>query len=332
MKNYIRANAWHLAAFGLLMITLSFGLAPHDAVAGIGIAGLALTTDTNTITAAFVQQWDTSIRLAAQQSESRLMKAVTDRGTITGDGFTINNMSTVELDENTIRHGDTEWGNIDHSNRLGVMKDFYKALPLDRADIPKMIVNPVTGGQYMTSLINARNRKVDQVIYAALRGTINSKDGVTANTIPAGQKIAHGSAGFTKAKIIQARELFRSNECDEESGEELFMTYNSVALTDILSDTTLTSADYMAVQMLQNGKVAQNWMGFTWIPYQSLYYSASTYYAMAWAKSGIHFGKGYEEGNVTRRGDKKDLWQVSMAASYGAGRQEEVKVVEIAFQ
>ena len=43
----------------------------------------------NTITAAFVQQWDTSIRLQAQQSESRLMKAVNDRGQISGDGFTI---------------------------------------------------------------------------------------------------------------------------------------------------------------------------------------------------------------------------------------------------
>jgi hypothetical protein len=285
-----------------------------------------------TITTAFVQQWDSSIRLAAQQSESRLQKAVTDRGSITGDGFTINNLASVEMDENTVRHGDTEWSDITHSNRIAVMKDFYKALPLDRNDIPKMIVNPVTGGDYMRSLMNAKNRKIDALIYAALRGTIYSKDGVTANTIPAGQKIAHGSAGFTKAKIIQARSIFRANECDEESGEELFMTYNDQALIDILSDTTLTSADYMAVQMLQQGKVATSWIGFSWIPYQGLAYSDSTYYAMAWAKSGLHFGKGYEEGNVTRRGDKKDAWQVSMAASYGAGRQDETKVVEIAFQ
>lgn len=286
----------------------------------------------STITAAFVQQWDTAIRLQAQQAESRLLKAVTDRGQITGDGFTVNNLSSVEMDENTVRHGDTEWGEINHTNRLAVMKDFYKALPLDRNDIPKMIVNPVTGGDYMRSLMNAKNRKADAVIYAALGGTITSKDGVTSNVLPAGQKIAHGGTGMTKAKLIQARSIFRANECDEENGEELFIMYNHEALTDILSDTTLTSADYMAVQMLQSGKVAQNWMGFTWIPYQGLTFSASTYYAYAWAKSGIHFGKGYEEGNVTRRGDKKDLWQVSMGASYGAGRQDETKVVEIAFQ
>lgn len=285
----------------------------------------------NTITAAFVQQWDTSIRLQAQQSESRLMKAVTDRGQISGDGFTINNLDAVELEENTVRHGDTEWGDPNHSNRLAMMKDFYRALPLDRNDIPKMLVNPVTGGDYMRSLMNAKNRKIDQVIYAALGGTINSKDGATQNTLPAGHKIAHGGTGMTKAKIIQARSIFRANECDDEAGEELFIMYNDKTLTTILSDTTLTSVDHLAVQMLQDGKI-HNWCGFTWIPYQGLTYSASTYYAYAWAKSGIHFGKGYEEGNVSRRADKKDLWQVSMGASYGAGRQDEKKVVEIAFQ
>lgn len=328
MKNYIRSNRLNLALAVALAIGVSFGILPAEAMAVSSVMCVGSTS----ITAAFVQQWDTSIRLQAQQKESRLMKAVTDRGTITGDGFTINNLDKIEMDENTVRHGDTEWGDPEHSNRLGVMKDFYKALPLDRNDIPKMLANPVTGGDYMTLLMAAKNRKIDAVIYAALGGTINSKDGVTQNTLPSGQKIAHGSAGFTKAKIIQARSIFRANECDEESGEELFMMYNDQALIDILSDTTLTSADYMAVQMLQQGKVATSWMGFSWIPYQGLTFSASTYYAYAWAKSGLHFGKGYEEGNVSRRPDKKDLWQVSMGASYGAGRQDEEKVVEIAFQ
>lgn len=328
MKTYLRNHLWQVTLAVLLVVGFQAGLISPEVAASAPV----LLVGSTTITAAFVQQWDTAIRLQAQQSESRLMKAVTDRGQIAGDGFTVNNLSSVELDENTVRHGDTEWGEINHTNRLAVMKDFYKALPLDRNDIPKMIVNPVTGGDYMRSLMNAKNRKADAVIYAALGGTITSKDGVTSNVLPAGQKIAHGGTGMTKAKLIQARSIFRANECDEENGEELFIMYNHEALTDILSDTTLTSADYMAVQMLQSGKVAQNWLGFNWIPYQGLTFSASTYYAYAWAKSGVHFGKGYEEGNVTRRGDKKDLWQVSMGASYGAGRQDETKVVEIAFQ
>lgn len=285
-----------------------------------------------TITTAFVQQWDTSIRSVAQQTESRLMKAVVDRGVISGDGFTINNLGTTELDENVVRHGDTTWGDPTHTNRLAVMKDFYKALPLDRNDIPKMLVNPVTGGDYMKMLMAAKNRKIDDIIYDAARGSINSKDGATVYALPSTQKIAHGSAGFTKAKLIQARKLFRAAEIDQHTGEELYMMYNSVSMEDLLSDTTLTSADFMAVKMLQEGDVAGKWMGFNWIPYEAIELTSSVYYTIAWAKSAIHFGKGYEEGNVTRRGDKKDLYQVSMGSSYGAGRQQDEKVIEIAFQ
>ena len=165
MKNYLRIHGWQLFALAAIAIGVQSGFMPAEAVAAAPVMFLGTTT----ITAAFVQQWDTSIRLQAQQSESRLMKAVTDRGQISGDGFTINNLDAVELEENTVRHGDTEWGDPNHSNRLAMMKDFYRALPLDRNDIPKMLVNPVTGGDYMRSLMNAKNRKIDQTICGAGR-------------------------------------------------------------------------------------------------------------------------------------------------------------------
>lgn len=332
MKNlfsYLEANKVRIFFALTLVVGVAFGLMPHESIAA---APFLFMGTTDTITAAFVQQWDNAIRAQAQQMTSRLGSAVVDRGAISGDGFTINTVGSVELDANTVRHGDTNWGDAGHANRLAVMQDFYKALPLDRNDIPKMLVNPVTGGDYMKLLMAARARKMDSLIYNALRGTITSKDGVTSNVLPSTQKIAHGSAGLTKAKIIQAKSIFRANEADEFNGEELFFAYNSKALEDIMSDTNLTSADWMAVQMLQSGAVATKWMGFTWIPYEPIELTSSTYYTVAWAKSGIHFGRGYEEGNVTRRGDKKDLWQVSMGASYGAGRQDELKIVEVAFQ
>ncbi|WP_439606862.1 phage capsid protein [Hydrogenophaga sp.] len=286
-----------------------------------------------TITQAFVTQWDAAIRAEAAQRDSRLLSAVTDRGSITGESFTINFLGDDGglLDANSVRHGDTEWSLAEHSTPIVNMADFYKAFPLDRNDIPKMIVNPVTGGDYMQLLMNAKNRRIDDIIYNAARGSQLKKDASTED-LPAGQKIAHGGTGFTKAKLIEAKKMFRANEADEFNGEELSITYNSVMLEDILTDTTLTSADYMAVKMLQNGDISGKWMGFKWLPYNGITFSASTYYAIAFAKSGIHFGKGYEEGNVSKRPDKKDAWQVSMGSSYGAGRQDPKKVVEIAFQ
>lgn len=287
----------------------------------------------STITEAFVQQWDSAIRAEAAQRESRLAACVFDRGSITGESFTINFLGDDGslLDANSVRHGDTEWSEAEHSTPIVNMTDFYKAYPLDRADIPKMIVNPVTGGDYMRLLMNQKNRRIDKIIYDAARGTQLKKDG-SSEALPSAQKIAHGSAGFTKAKLIQTRKIFRGNEADEMNGEELFIAYNDVMLEDILADTTLTSADYMAVKMLQSGDISGKWMGFKWVPLNGITLDSSTYYTIAWAKSGIHFGKGFEEGNVSKRADKKDTWQVSMAASYGAGRQDPKKVVEIAFQ
>lgn len=283
------------------------------------------------ITEAFVKQWDTQIRLEAGQAMSRLMKAVTDRGNITGESFTANMLEDDggELAANTTRHGDTVWSNATHLTPIATMSDFFEALPVDRADEPKLLANPT--GAYMDMLIRRRNRRMDKIIYDAGRGTQNLKDG-SSEALPSGQKIAHGGTGMTKAKLIQAKKLFRAAEADEHNDEELFITFDSKTLEDILSDTTLTSADYMAVKMLQSGDISGKWMGFNWIPYEKIYNDGTTYYNLAWAKSGIQFGTGFVEGDASRRNDKKNTLQVSMACSHGALRTQAEKVVEIAFQ
>ena len=75
---------------------------------------------------------------------------------------------------------------------------------------------------------------------------------------------------MTKTKLIAAKAMFRRNECDGHNGEELYITYNADMLTQILSNTTLTSADFMAVKMLQEGAVSGKWLGFNWIVYEKL--------------------------------------------------------------
>lgn len=280
----------------------------------------------------FVQQWDTAIRAESAQKVSRLAASVTDRGSITGESFSVNFMGDDGslIEANTVRHGDTNLVETDHQQRIATMADFYRAYPLDRNDIPKMLVNPVTGGDYMKLLMAAKNRRIDDIIYQAARASVLRKDG-SSTALPSTQKVAVGGTGFTKAKLITARKIFRRNECDAHNEEVLNIAYNDEMLDDILSDTTLTSADFMAVKMLQEGDLSKRWMGFNWIPFNGITKVSTDYFTIAWATSGIHFGRGYEEGNVSRRPDKKDLWQVSMGASYGAARQDEKKVVEVAF-
>ena len=282
------------------------------------------------ITQAFVKQWDDTIRLQAQQKESRLESTVTDKGNITGESFTANRLAPLEdTPENNVRHGDTTWSQPNHSTRVAVMKDFYQALPVDRADEPKVLANP--NGPYMQSLLAAWGRRKDQIIYRALVGNSRTKED-TLVALPSTQIILHGSSGFTKNKVITARKAFRKNEADNHNGEELFMIYTSDMLEDILADTTLTSADYMAVKMLQEGDVSGKWCGFSWVPFEGVDVVGGVASTAAYTKSSVVRGTGFVEGKSQRRGDKKDTMQVSMAGSYSGVRVEEEKVVRIEFQ
>lgn len=285
----------------------------------------------NTITAAFVTQFHDSFVAAAEQKESRLESTVTSRGMIVGSSFTANDMGTVEASQVTNRYGDTEWTIPDAGTRSALMSDYDVAIPIERTDLAKLMANPQ--GDYLQRCIAAMNRKKDAVIYSAAIGSALRKtdeSGTFAGVaVPAGQIIAAGATGMTKAKIITAKKLFRTNEADEHNGEELYLAYDAGMLEDILSDTTLTSADYMAVKMLQEGDISGRWMGFKWVPYEALS-GTSTKTTMAWCKSGVHVGTG--ENVVTDIGprrDKRNLIQIYAAMSIGSVRVNESKVVTI---
>lgn len=281
------------------------------------------------ITQAFVQQFDNTIRLQAQQKVSRLEATVTDRGNIVGESFTANRLAPLGLTpEKTGRHADTVWDDIIHSTRVALMKDFYQALPVDRNDEPKLLANP--NGAYTESLTAAWNRRKDDIIYQALVGNAQTKEGAQI-ALPSTQIILNGGTGFTKAKVIQTKKLFRQREADAHNGEELFILYTAEMLDDILSDTTLTSADFLAGKMLQDGDVSRKWMGMTWVPYEAINSAAGVFRTVAYTKSSLHKGTGFFEGRAQRRADKQDALQLSAAGSQGAVRVEEEKVVAIDF-
>lgn len=288
-------------------------------------------------TAAFKQQFHDSFADALAQKESRLQAAVVDRGQISGSSFTINTLGTTEMEAVTGRYEDKRVSELDNNTRVAYMADFDKAIAVDGFDIPKLSADP--SFKYTGLLTEAANRRKDRTIYRALLDPVIQKTGETGMStvvLPSSQIILAGATAFTKAKAIFARSLFRANECDNENGEDLYILYDDNMVRQILSDTTLTSADYMATNMLQSGQVARNWLGFTWIPYQQLDAGAGgsgEARTVAWAKSGVHMGVGIETKteigeNKAKRGHPVEAYGWM---SLGAGRQDEKKVVAIDF-
>lgn len=288
-------------------------------------------------TAAYKQQFHDAFVAALAQKESRLQGTVVDRGQIDGSSFTINSLGITEMEAVTGRYQDKNPTELDDNTRVVYMADFDRTLVVDGFDIPKLAADP--SHKYVGLLTEAANRRKDKSIYRALIDDIIVKTGENSfgtASLPSGQKILAGGTAFTKSKILLARKLFRANECDQENGEQLFMAYDSNMVAQILADTTLTSADFMVVQMLQEGKVASNWLGFSWIPYEQLDAGAGgagERKTVAWAKSGVHMGTGINVKttigeNTQKRGHPTEAYGYM---SLGAGRQDEKKVITIDF-
>jgi hypothetical protein len=290
-----------------------------------------------TITTAFKQQFHDGYYDQLQQRDSRFQAAVTDRGMIEGSSFTTNNIGLVEAREVTGRYQNKTAQDLAHETRIAYMADYdVGPIVVDAFDLVKLVADPTY--KYRDLLIAAGNRRKDKTIYRALLDgslTRTSEGGsVTSTTIPSAQQIAAGGTGFTKAKIIQAKSLFRINECDEFNDEELFMAYDGVMLRQILADTTLTSADFMAVRMLQEGKLSDKWLGFNWLPYNALDVpSANVSRTAAWAKSAVQYGTGMNVISSIRKNEDKRGHpnEVYACMSQGATRQDEKKVVQIDF-
>lgn len=293
----------------------------------------------NKITAAFVQQFHDNYEVACAQQDSRLLRTIVNRGKIQGESFTINDLGTVEMQASGARFGDTAWTIPDAGVRTALMTDWDLFIPIESRDIPKLKAHP--NDKYIKLLLDARNRKIDDLIYQALVGNVTRKtvaDNGTVTTgtvaLPAGQIILSGF-GTLKQQLIKARSIFRKNECDEQNGEQLYIIYTSDMLSKILGDTTLTSADFMAGKMLQEGGVGGKWLGFNWIPYEKLNNGAggaTEARTIAYAGTACHFGDAAITGfGITDRPDKKNISQVGGVYSFGAGRANELKVVAIDF-
>jgi hypothetical protein len=290
-----------------------------------------------TITTAFKTQFHDGYLDALQQRDSRFQAAITDRGMIDGSSFTTNNIGLVEAREVTGRYQDKTAQEVAHETRIAYMADYdIGPIVVDSFDLAKLVADPTY--KYRDLLVAAANRRKDKTIYRALLDgslTRSAEGGsVTSTAIPAGQQIAAGGTAFTKAKILQAKALFRTNEADEYNDEELYIAFDGVMLRQLLADTQLTSSDYMTVQMLQTGAVAGKWCGFNWLPYNALDVPAgNTSRTVAWAKSCLQFGTGIAvktdvDENKSKRGHPTEVYGW---LSLGATRQDEKKVVQIDF-
>lgn len=222
----------------------------------------------SSIDSVFVKQYADTYLALLEQKESKLLSTVTNIGSITGTSWTLNEMGTLGDEFNTLtRFGDTQYTDASFASRLGTMNDFPNFTRLAIQDLYKLKAQPQD--QLLQRLHSKWNRKVDKVVYNALLGTVARKEVGTETytnvALPASQILGDAAAPITKQLLIDIRTKFMENECEE----DIQITYNADLLNTLLADTTLTSADYLAGQMLQRGEIS-NFLGFNWVHYEGI--------------------------------------------------------------
>ena len=279
------------------------------------------------ITTAFVEQYKSNVFHLAQQKGSRLRSAVKTE-TVTGKAHFFERIGSTAAQLRTSRHSDTPRVDTPHSRRKVTMNDYDWADLIDNEDKVRMLISPQS--EYAQAGAYAMGRAMDDAIIAAATG--NALGGVAGGSsiaLPAGQKVVHGSAGLSVAKLISAKEILDAAETNPDEAKYLVCAASQIS--DLLAITSITSSDFNSVKALVQGQI-DSFMGFKFIRTERLGTDANgNRQVLAFNQSALGLAVGSDiSTKISERADKNYATQVFLSMTIGATRVEDEKMVEIA--
>ena len=283
----------------------------------------------------FVVKYDQDLKLAYQQTKSRLEPFVTNVGAIVGASASFDFVQATESSLVTTRYQDVVPVNTPHARRWIDLADYDWDDYVDSFDKLKILSDPTN--KYVQLAIAAHNRTKDRAIIAALFGTARETSGygstltTSMTVLPPASKVAHNNANMTMAKLRSGIELLNIAEAGspEEGGTRTFV-YTANQLTKLMADVTPTSRDYNELKALNNYDI-NYFMGMNWVRTEQLPKTGNIRKCGIFAKEGMALGMGQNITNdITIRKDKRGYpIQVYSMVSLGAVRGQDGCVVEI---
>jgi len=279
------------------------------------------------ITTSFVEQYSANVQMLSQQMGSQLRGAV-DVESIKGKNSFFEQIGKVTAQLRTSRHGSTPQIDTPHSRRSLTTATYEWADLIDDADKIRMLIDPTSS--YAKAAAAAMGRAMDSVIITAALGTAKTGvSGATSTALPSTQKVAHGSAGLTVAKLLSAKKILDENDIDP--SVKRFCVVSPEQVEDLLNTTEVKSSDFNTVKALAQGDI-NSFLGFDFITSNLLTADATpSRQVIAFASDGIKLGIGKDiTAKISERDDKSYSTQVYYCMDLGATRMEEEKIVEIA--
>jgi len=283
------------------------------------------------ITQAFIRQYTANVILLSQQKGSRFRDKVRMAGDVTADRYFFERLGKTAAVKKLSRASDTPLIDSDHSRRMVTLVDYEWADLVDKEDKVRILINPES--EYAQAAAWAVGRSIDDEVIAALWGnSFTGVDGSTSLAFPSGNVIAHAGAGMNLAKLITARQLL--NAADVDPDDPQFIAIKAVQLTDLLNTTEVKNVDYNSVHALVKGEI-DTFMGFKFfisnrLTAQTGLDAGSVTMCPAWSKNGMGLAIAADlKVRITERADKSYSVQVYVAATLGATRVEDEKVIGI---
>jgi hypothetical protein len=269
-----------------------------------------------------------NIMQLAQQKRSKLYDKVYHKPNQEGKVFFQDRIGHWELEQKTGRQVPTPLSDPNLSRRMGTMKDFYLAKPLDVEDSLKILSDPKSA--YTIAGGSAVGRKYDLEVFASALGTsYGGETGIVPVTLGSfnggSNVIANGSTGLTKVKVKKVSRLM--NDFNVENEDRTFFV-SPAGIEQLLAEPEVTSSDYATLQALQEGNV-KAWMGFNFVMTTLLPTVGDIASGIAIQKMGVCMAEA--KSPVIRTGEREDLcylWQLYASIHIGTTRLEEARVVQ----
>lgn len=284
----------------------------------------------NQITTAFVEQYSRNVSMLAQQMGSRLRGSV-DVETITGKNAFFEQIGVTSAQKKLSRHADTPQIDTPHDRRRVSLDDYEWADLIDDQDKVRMLIDPTSS--YAKAAAAAMGRSMDDVVITAFNASADTGvSGGTSVALPTASKYAttNQADGLTLTKLRAAKKFFDANDVDPSLAR--YIVCGAQQVSDLLGDTTITSADFNTVRALVQGEI-DTFLGFKFILSNRLPFDAThtdDRLCFAYTEDAIKLAIGKDvSAKISERADKSYATQVYYAMSIGATRMEENKVFQI---
>lgn len=274
-----------------------------------------------------VQAFSDNVHHLTQQKVAKLESWVRKATNLTGKVKFFDRIGASDMQQNTVRHGDTQWIDIDKSRRAAFKLNYVWAHPVDEEDQLETLANITS--ELAIAASAAVNRRIDRSIIAALSGSASyDESGSSSIALPSAQKETTAS-GNTLAKLISSLKKLFDVDVDVMPSDVVYV-HSPASLEDLLNINTFTSRDFNPFMALMTGQI-QSYLGMTWVSSTLLPIVSSTNIRGTYLfhKNAVGFAEWKRvSASVDKRADKNNALQVMVKSFHGAVRVEDELVVE----